>query len=133
MCHTGGQHWYLLIVWFPPFRWAHIKSFLGSPTTQSSLCDLLQLKPINTIAKSCSLQQTYFILFIMAGRGRYLLEPGFVYDDVNPTTPPVVGRVVEWPLPKTENQSYPSNALQTSPSPSNDPEPEPSTSSTSLA
>ncbi len=67
----------------------------------------------------------------MAGRGRYLLEPGFVYDDVNPTTPPVVGRVVEWPLPKTENQSYPSNALQTSPSPSNDPEPEPSTSSTS--
>ncbi|EFX70103.1 hypothetical protein DAPPUDRAFT_113042 [Daphnia pulex] len=70
----------------------------------------------------------------MAGRGRLLLEPGFVHDEVDLPKPPVVGQVIEWPLPKTEYQSYPSDAdLHTSPSPSNDPEPEPepTTSSTS--
>lgn len=43
----------------------------------------------------------------MAGRGRLLLEPGFVYDDVNITPPPQVARVFDWPRPKTaENQRY---------------------------
>jgi hypothetical protein len=64
----------------------------------------------------------------MAGRGRLLLGPNFIHDEVELTTPPVVGRVIEWPLPRTEYRSYPSDDLQTSPSPSNDPEPEPGTS-----
>ncbi len=38
----------------------------------------------------------------MAGRGRLLLGPDFVHDEVEFTTPPVVGRVIEWPLPRTE-------------------------------
>jgi hypothetical protein len=65
----------------------------------------------------------------MAGRGRLLLEPGFVHDEVDLPTPPVVGRNIEWPLPRTY-RSYPSDdlGLQTSPSPSIDPEPEPGTS-----
>ncbi|EFX64292.1 hypothetical protein DAPPUDRAFT_266660 [Daphnia pulex] len=35
----------------------------------------------------------------MAGRGRLLLEPGFVYDEVNLTPPPQVSRVFDWPRP----------------------------------
>jgi hypothetical protein len=59
----------------------------------------------------------------MAGRGRLLLGQNFVQDKVELNTPPVVGRVIEWPLPRTEYRSYPSDDLQTSPSTSNDPEP----------
>jgi hypothetical protein len=69
----------------------------------------------------------------MAGRGRLLLGPDFVHDEVELTTPPVVGRVIEWPLPRTEYRSYPSDDLPTSPSPSNDPEPEPGTSTSSAS
>ncbi|EFX69812.1 hypothetical protein DAPPUDRAFT_328750 [Daphnia pulex] len=70
----------------------------------------------------------------MAGRGRLLLGPDFVHDEVELSTPPVVGRVIEWPLPRTEYRSYPSDAdLHTSPSLSNDPGPEPGTSTSSTS
>jgi hypothetical protein len=69
----------------------------------------------------------------MAGRGRLLLGQNFVQDKVELNTPPVVGRVIEWPLPRTEYRSYPSDDLQTSTSPSNDPEPEPATSTSSTS
>ena len=68
----------------------------------------------------------------MAGRGRLLLEPGFVHDEVDLPTSPVAGRNIEWPLPRTY-QSYPSDDFHTSPSTSNDPEPEPGTSTTSTS
>jgi hypothetical protein len=68
----------------------------------------------------------------MAGRGRLLLGPDFVHDEVELTTPPAVGGVIEWPLPRTIPKLS-SDDLQSSTSPSNDPEPEPGTSTSSTS
>ncbi|EFX66003.1 hypothetical protein DAPPUDRAFT_263851 [Daphnia pulex] len=64
----------------------------------------------------------------MAGRGRLLLEPGFVYDEVNLTPPPQVSRVFDWPRPKTtENQHYDSYSSDDDEEPSPVPISEPRT------
>jgi hypothetical protein len=98
--------------------------------------DLLQLCPINIVVKSCfsSLRHR---LFYPIHHGRTWTSPSWTWlrprRSESHYTPPVVGQVIEWPLPKTEYESYPSDDLQTSPSPSNDPEPEPGTSTSSTS
>jgi hypothetical protein len=43
----------------------------------------------------------------MAGRGRLLLTTDSTNEEFDPNPPPVVGRVVLWPLPRQQNAVYP--------------------------